>query len=872
MNTTFNSNVREKGYSVAFYLSAVAFFLQLAMQNNARAEEYRFDSNLLTGTSLEHHIDLDKFSQKEVAIAEGKQLVDISLNGEILATETPVTFRKITPDAASASPCLDPALLKLLQLKPDADASGATDECVFLAQKVKRANWHFDTANLVLEFVVPQVSLFRQPRGFIPVSEWNSGEPVLFARHSTNYYHNENSASGSTYSYLWSMMNIGANAGLWQARHQANLRYMDSNTAGSAYKWNAVRTWVQRPLPDISSQLSLGDNYTSTSMFGGISFNGVKLETDQRMWPQGKRGYAPEVIGTATSNSRVVIKQQDRVIYETTVPPGPFVISDLYNTKSNGDLHVDVISADGKTSSFTVPYAAVPDSVRPGNISYEFAAGRVRNYYSVDNDFTEGVLQYGVNNSLTLNSGMRLAHDYEAMLLGGVWASQAGAIALNTTWSHAKEANNETSTGWRAELSYSKSFATRTNLVLAAYRYSTSGYRDLQDILGMRRENKNGETWYSDTLQQRNRLAATMSQDMYGFGTLGFSASTTDYYGNRPRVSELQLTYGNNWGKVNYNISAGRQRTSWDNGNLYSVNDSDYNRDNYKKTTENIISLNFSMPLEWRDTSSRVSMDMTQDKYTRTTTATLSGSAGDDSRYSYSIYGGYDQYRDNAGGHDTSWGANVQDRTSVGTMSASWSQGQGFKQLGLGTNGTLVVHEKGVTYGPYASETFALVHADGAKGALVRNGQGSRIDSFGNAILPSLVPYRKNQVSLDTRTMNQNVEINGGSARLVPYAGSVARVDFETVYGRPVLIIAKTPDGTLVPMGADVLSAEGKNIGMVGQAGMAYARLPEQSGVLLVKWGDTANAQCRIRYQLDKPVDEDAEPVQLNAVCEEDKS
>ncbi len=99
MNTTFNSNVREKGYSVAFYLSAVAFFLQLAMQNNARAEEYRFDSNLLTGTSLEHHIDLDKFSQKEVAIAEGKQLVDISLNGEILATETPVTFRKITPDA-----------------------------------------------------------------------------------------------------------------------------------------------------------------------------------------------------------------------------------------------------------------------------------------------------------------------------------------------------------------------------------------------------------------------------------------------------------------------------------------------------------------------------------------------------------------------------------------------------------------------------------------------------------------------------------------------------------------------------------------------------------------------------------------------------
>ncbi|AVH19977.1 fimbrial outer membrane usher protein [Enterobacter sp. SGAir0187] len=850
----------------------MALFLQLAMQNNAHAEEYRFDSNLLTGTSLEHHLDLDKFSQKEVAQAEGQQLVDISLNGEILEIEVPVRFKKKSSDDTSASPCIDRHLLNILQLKPDANANESLDECVFLSQIVKRANWHYDASNLVLEFVVPQVSLLRKPRGFIPVSEWNAGNSVLFARHSTNYFHNENSTSGSTYNYLWSIMNIGANAGVWQARHQANLRYMDSNKSGSSYKWNSVRTWVQRPLPDISSQLSLGDNYTSTNMFGGISYNGIKLETDERMWPQGKRGYAPEVIGTATSNARVIIKQQDRVIYETRVPPGPFVISDLYNTKSNGDLHVDVISADGKTTSFTVPYAAVPDSVRPGNFSYELAAGRVRNYYSVNNEFTEGVLKYGLNNYFTLNSGMRVAKDYEALLAGGVWSSAAGALALNTTWSHAKEANDKSSSGWRAELSYSKTFATRTNLVLAAYRYSTSGYRDLQDVLGMRREDKEGEIWYSDTLQQRNRLAATMSQNMYDFGTLGFSASTTDYYGNRPRVSELQLTYSNNWKKLSYNISAGRQRTSWDNSSIYSVNDSDYHSDNYKKTTENTISLNISIPLDWRDTSSRVSLDMTQDKYSRSTTTTLSGSAGDDNRYSYSIYGGYDQYRQSEGGHETSWGANLQDRTSIGTLSASWSQGQGFKQLGLGTNGTLAIHEKGVTYGPYASDTFALVHAQGAKGALVRNGQGSRIDTFGNAILPSLVPYRKNQVSLDTRTMNQNVEIKSGSARLVPYAGSVTRVDFETLYGRPVLIIAKTSDGTLVPMGADVLDVEGKNIGMVGQAGMVYARLPEQSGVIQVKWGDASNKQCRIRYQLDTFNSEDAEPIQFDAICKESQS
>jgi outer membrane usher protein FimD/PapC len=43
-----------------------------------------------------------------------------------------------------------------------------------------------------------------------------------------------------------------------------------------------------------------------------------------------------------------------------------------------------------------------------------------------------------------------------------------------------------------AEASYSRTFDTGTNLVLAAYRYSTSGFRDLQDVLGVRRQLQNG--------------------------------------------------------------------------------------------------------------------------------------------------------------------------------------------------------------------------------------------------------------------------------------------------------------------------------------------------------------------------------------------
>ncbi|MEA7515363.1 hypothetical protein ONK27_29150, partial [Salmonella enterica subsp. enterica serovar Virginia] len=42
---------------------------------------------------------------------------------------------------------------------------------------------------------------------------------------------------------------------------------------------------------------------------------------------------------------------------------------------------------------------------------------------------------------------------------------------LNATWSNARAEHNDRQQGWRAELSYSKTFTTGTNLVLAAYRY-----------------------------------------------------------------------------------------------------------------------------------------------------------------------------------------------------------------------------------------------------------------------------------------------------------------------------------------------------------------------------------------------------------------
>lgn len=844
--------------------TVVAPLIGLALVPATACAEYYFDPALLQGSDFGKSLDLDRFNQRDNALPTGDYVLDVYLNNQLIRRQASIALVKPKGDKTDVQPCLSPELIALSAIRTTQNVT--PNICLPIDALGPKINWEVDLSSLRLNMVVPQAGLLHSPRGFIPVSEWDAGETALFLRHNTNFYHTENTDSHLRYDYLWSNINAGFNLGLWQVRHQGNLRYADDNQTGRHYKYNAVATSVQRPLPQLDSIIAFGDNYTNSSLFGNLSFNGVKLSTDQRMWPQGKRGYAPEVRGVATTTARVVVRQQGKVIYETTVAPGAFVINDLYNTRGQGDLTVDVVEANGQVSRFTVPYSAVPDSIRPGNWNYELAMGYVRQYYSVENKFIEGVLQRGMSNVLTANMGSRLADNYQAFLAGGVLATSVGAFGLNTVFSSAHVENNEKQQGWRIEASYSKTFTTGTNLVLAAYRYSTSGYRDLQDVLGVRRQEKNGTLYYSDTLNQRNNFSATVSQPMGDWGMLSFTGSTSDYYNNASRITQLQLGYSNSWRDISFNISAARQRSTYSSRYFSSVNDRDFDNENQRKYTENTVSLGISIPFDFGSSRSQINLDMNRSRDSRTATVGMSGTTGEKSSTSWALYSGIEHNNDS--GDSSTWGGNVEHRTSVGAFRAYASRGDSYQQYGLGMSGTLVAHRGGITAGPYTSDTFALVEAPGARGAEIRNGRGATVDRFGYAILPSLTPYRYNTISLDSQNMADDVELQGGSKRLVPYAGAISRVTFKTTHGKATLINTTLPDSSQPPMGADVTDSNGEAVGIMGQGGQIYARLAAQSGVLFVKWGKTAAQQCQVWYQL--PTTRDAPLYQLTLPCRQE--
>lgn len=580
--------------------------------------------------------------------------------------------------------------------------------------------------------------------------------------------------------------------------------------------------------------LTAGESYTPGNLLGSMAFTGIKLETDQRMWPQSRRGYAPEIRGTATTPSRVVVKQNGRTLYETSVSQGPFVLDDLPNTAWDGDLQVLIIGADGKQSGFTVPFASVPLSLRPGVWRYGAVVGKTRDYGVEDSYFSDFTLERGIANALTANGGLRIGADYQAALVGGVLATRLGAFGMDVTASHA-QVNGDTLNGWRLQTNWSKSFSpTGTNVTLAGYRYSTEGYRDYGDVLGERLAARIGEDWLSDTLRQRNQFTVTLNQTMGDYGNLWLSGSMMDYYGNRGRTTQLQAGYNTNIGRTSIGLALSRQNTRWRYG--------DDNGTDSQVQKENIATLTLSVPLSFGEREHTLSFSASQAKQSGASSqVALAGALDKEETLNYALSSGWQQGQD--GSRDrTDWSGTLQKSTAYGSLSGSYAQAQQYRQWTAGMRGAVVAHRHGIVLGPWVGDTFALVEAPGATGARVSSGQGARINEQGYALVPSLTPYRYNTIALDGSEMDGHAELQESQRRVVPMAGAAVKLSFATLSGYPLLVTLKGNDA-FAP-GDVVKDDRGNVVGMTGQGNQLYARVAAQSGALQVN-------DCRLPYSID---------------------
>ncbi|MBB1229796.1 outer membrane usher protein fimd precursor [Pantoea vagans] len=806
-----------------FYRSFMALFLTAATQTAFAEKAYDFDESFvknLPGVK----VDVARYATGN-PIDPGIYTLDIFLNGRQISRENVQVVR----EGAGTKACLSYDLVKSLSIKDTVFSSQQAEElrsgnqCIALEDVVKESHAAINSADMQMDISIPQIYLLRSARGYVAPEFWDKGETAFTLNYDTNYYRSVN--DGREYDSFYGRALAGFNLGGWMFRHEGSLSWRRQQ-GDESHHYNAINTYVQRDIPQLKSRLLLGEGNTSGELFDTLSFRGAQISTVDQMWPDSQRGYAPEIRGVARTSAQVTVSQNGSKIYETTVSPGPFNITDLYPTGYGGDLDVTVKEADGSETRFSVPYAAMTRLKRPGMTFYSVTGGVSRkDNMAYTPSVYQGTIQHGFTNSLTGYTGILGSDNYISALLGGAFGLPIGAISLDITGAQTKY-GDEKKQGVSYRATYSKKVTqTDTNFTLAAYRFSSSGYYSYDNALQINnyyKKNKNDGINYLSRPKQR--FSMTASQNFgESYGNIYLTGFIQNYWNSTGTNTQFQLGYNNRIGRVSYTLSANRL--------LYSTGGHDTQ-----------LSLDFSIPLG-SESKNYVTGSATHNKEGVTAQTAVNGVLGENDQYSYNVGASRDIDNKKSGS------VSGQYRSPYSMLTASYTKGENYYSASGGASGAVVALPDGINFSAYQSTTYAVVTAADAEGARVLGYPNIVLNGSGRAVVPNLNPYRINELAIDPKGIPLDVELESTQQRVIPVEGAVVRLDYKTSKGKPLLIRANQPDGNALPFGASVNDENGNLVTTVSQGGQIYVRLNKDVSRLHVSWGKAENDNCLVNLE-----------------------
>ncbi|MGC1020562.1 fimbria/pilus outer membrane usher protein [Pantoea agglomerans] len=806
-----------------FYRSFMALFLTAATQTAFAEKAYDFDESFvknLPGVK----VDVARYATGN-PIDPGIYTLDIFLNGRQISRENVQVVR----EGAGTKACLSYDLVKSLSIKDTVFSSQQAEElrsgkqCIALEDVVKESHAAINSADMQMDISIPQIYLLRSARGYVAPEFWDEGETAFTLNYDTNYYRSVN--DGREYDSFYGRALAGFNLGGWMFRHEGSLSWRRQQ-GDESHHYNAINTYVQRDIPQLKSRLLLGEGNTSGELFDTLSFRGAQISTVDQMWPDSQRGYAPEIRGVARTSAQVTVSQNGSKIYETTVSPGPFNITDLYPTGYGGDLDVTVKEADGSETRFSVPYAAMTRLKRPGMTFYSVTGGVSRkDNMAYTPSVYQGTIQHGFTNSLTGYTGILGSDNYISALLGGAFGLPIGAISLDITGAQTKY-GDEKKQGVSYRATYSKKVAqTDTNFTLAAYRFSSSGYYSYDNALQINsyyKKNKSDGINYLSRPKQR--FSMTASQNFgESYGNIYLTGFIQNYWNSTGTNTQFQLGYNNRIGRVSYTLSANRL--------LYSTGGHDTQ-----------LSLDFSIPLG-SESKNYVTGSATHNKEGVTAQTAVNGVLGENDQYSYNVGASRDIDNKKSGS------VSGQYRSPYSMLTASYTKGENYYSASGGASGAVVALPDGINFSAYQSTTYAVVTAADAEGARVLGYPNIVLNGSGRAVVPNLNPYRINELAIDPKGIPLDVELESTQQRVIPVEGAVVRLDYKTSKGKPLLIRANQPDGNALPFGASVNDENGNLVTTVSQGGQIYVRLNKDVSRLHVSWGKAENDNCLVNLE-----------------------
>lgn len=745
-------------------------------------------------------------------LGAGRYQVDIHVN-QVYFGQREIEF-SLSPQGDRLVPCLSAELLGQMGVRLDslAEPQLLQAQCVDLLALIPGAEVEFDGSRLLLAISIPQIALRRDVHGQIDPERWDPGINAAFVSYQASAQQGSSRYRGRQSTddlYL----NGGINLGAWRLRSNQSLR----QNADGDREWTRAYTYVQRDLPGTHANLTLGETFTSGDVFRSLPIKGALIRSDMGMLPDVLQGYAPVIRGVAQTRAKLEVFQNGYPIYSTYVSPGPYEIDDLSTNGASGDLDIVLTEADGQVRRFTQPFATISNLLREGVWRYSAVLGRYNGAHDQDDPLLwQGTLAMGTVWDATLYGGLMASDFYRAGTFGAARnLGSLGALALDVTHSGADidTTDSQHVQGMSYALKYGKSFASQTNLRFAGYRYSTEGYRDFDEAV---RQRSHDSTWHGS---RRSRLEASVYQNIGARSSLGLTFSHQDYWQSNQVQRQYQLNASTHYKGVGFNLFASK-----------SLNDS--------RGNDRLVGLSVTLPLNFGH-SANATFDAQKNGDYFTQRASLSGTT-DQSRLNYQASVSNDDNRQQAAALSLGYQA------SFGSIGAGLTQGNDYRNVSLNASGALLLHAQGIETGPYLGETAALVEVPDIAGVGVLNAIGAKTNERGYALAPHLRPYRVNQLVLQTDQLGPEVEIDNGTAQVVPTRGAIVKTTFPARTVTRLVITGRTTGGQALPFGAQLSNAQGDVIGIVGQAGQVMLSTSAEPQILNVSWGEQVEPRCQL--------------------------
>ncbi|WP_432524351.1 outer membrane usher protein [Serratia sp. BFP-2025] len=792
------------------------------------ADEIQFNTDVLDVHDRKN-IDLSQFSRGGY-IMPGTYGMVVHINKNDLP-EQQIPFYPPQDDPNGSRACINKALVEQLGLKEGVmkdlrwwHQGECLDESSVVGMEMRG-----DLATSSLYLNIPQAFLEYTAENWDPPSRWDEGIPGLLFDYNLNAQSQHQQRSGTRSYNLSGNGTAGANLGAWRLRAdwQGSLNHQTGSGQPTDTRLDWSRYYAYRALPALRSKLTLGEGYLDSGMFDSFRFAGASLVSDDNMLPPNLRGYAPEVVGVAKTNAKVIISQQGRVLYETSVAAGPFRIQDI-NDAVSGELNVRVEEQDGTVQEFVMNTASIPYLTRPGSVRFKLAAGKPSDWqhHARGPLFGTGEFSWGVSNGWSLYGGALAGGDYNALSLGlGRDLMAFGALSFDATQSRARLPQEDGAlSGGSYRLSYSKSFDEYDSQVtFAGYRFSEQDFMSMSEYLDARyygNRNGSGKEMYTITFNKQFR----------DWGLSSYLNYSHETYWDRPANDRYNLT-------LSRYFDIGRFR------NL-SLSLSAY-RNQYNGMKDDGAYLSLSMP--WGERST-VSYNTTVNR--NDTTNRVSYYDRLDERSNYQLSAGTSRSGANASGYYSREG-------DIARLSANASYQEGrYSAVGLSAQGGMTLTAEGgaLHRSGMAGGTRMLIDTQGVAEVPVRGyGRTSRTNAWGKAVIGDVNSYYRNKASIDLNQLGDNAEATTSVVQATLTEGAIGYRQFDVIAGAKAMAVIKLADGSEPPFGATVLNGRKQETGIVNDGGSVYLSGIQPGEAMTVRWNGAA--QCEVRMPSPLPAE-----------------